>query len=92
MTKVRKKLHQLVFDDKKDTWDRYLLLFAKIVDKLGSYDQERSDAEKKIKVLRILFEANKPIAMVHNVTKMSFNVVIGERNVDVERERNVHKP
>lgn len=63
-----------------------------IIDELGSYDQEIADEEKKKKLLRILPEVYKTIAMVSNDTKMNFNDVVDAMNAEIERQSNINNP
>lgn len=82
----------LLFDDEKESWDKFRSNFMNIVDEVGSYDQEISNEQKKKKLLRTLPEAFKPIVMVFNINEMSFNDVVNTINAQKEGQNNVHNP
>lgn len=56
-----------------------------IIYELGFYDQEISYQKKKAKPLRTLPKSSKPMAMVCNVTQMSFNDYVDLINAEIER-------
>lgn len=64
----------------------------RIIDELGSYDEEIRDEENKTKILRTLPESYKPISMVCNITNMSFNDIVSAMNDEKERQNNLHNP
>lgn len=89
ITNIINCLNWLVFDEKKECWNKFLSKFMSIIYKLRYYDKEITDEEKKKKLLRTLPQSFKPIAMVCNVTKMSLNDFVDAMNAKIERQQKV---
>lgn len=72
--------------------NNFLSTFISIIGKIGSYDQEIQDEEKKKKILQTFLASFKPTATVYNIIEMTLNDIVNAMYADIERQQNVKNP
>jgi len=88
---LKNRLDALLYVDGKD-WNAHVTKFLTIIGELATFDAELSPTDQTSKLLRSLPPSFSPLAMVSDLTEITFDKLVSAVQLEIARRSNPNNP